>query len=53
MALPTVGTHHRGHLLLWMTDDARHLVPHAELDFRYGTFDIDLVKADKTLPIAP
>ena len=53
MAVPTVGTHHRGHLLLWMTDDARHLPLHAELDFRYGTFDIDLVKADKTLPIAP
>ncbi|HUB67262.1 MAG TPA: DUF3108 domain-containing protein [Candidatus Methylacidiphilales bacterium] len=52
MALPTVGTHHRGHLLVWMTDDARHLPIHAELDFRYGTFDIDLVKADKTLPIA-
>ncbi|MCE0497007.1 MAG: DUF3108 domain-containing protein [Methylacidiphilales bacterium] len=44
MAVPTVGTHHRGHLLLWMTDDARHLPLHAELDFRYGTFDIDLVK---------
>jgi hypothetical protein len=52
MALPTVGTHHKGHLLIWMTDDARHLPLHAELDFRYGTFDIDLVQADKTLPIA-
>jgi hypothetical protein len=27
-----------------MTDDARHLPLHAELEFRYGTFDIDLVK---------
>jgi len=44
LAVPTIGTHHRGHLLLWMTDDARHLPLHAELEFRYGTFDIDLVK---------
>jgi hypothetical protein len=42
--LPTVGTHRRGHLTLWMTNDARHLPLHAELEFKYGTFDIDLVK---------
>ena len=31
--LPTEGTHHRGHLTLWMTDDARRLPLHAELEF--------------------
>jgi len=51
LALPTVGTHHRGRLLIWMTDDARHLPLHAELEFRYGSFDIDLVKTDKLLPL--
>lgn len=51
LVLPTKGTHHRGHLLLWMTDDARHLPLHAELEFRYGSFDIDLIKADKLLPV--
>ncbi len=51
MATATKGTHHPAHLLLWMTDDARHLPVHAELEFRYGTFDMDLTKADKTLPI--
>ncbi|MCE0482993.1 MAG: DUF3108 domain-containing protein [Methylacidiphilales bacterium] len=50
-ALPGKGTHHRGHLLLWMTDDARHLPIHAELEFRYGSFNIDLTHADKTLSI--
>jgi hypothetical protein len=40
--LPGKGTHHRGKLTLWMTDDARHLPLHAELEFRYGTFSIDL-----------
>jgi hypothetical protein len=49
--LPGKGTHHRGGLTLWMTDDARHLPLHADLDFRYGTFSIDLTKADKTLSI--
>ena len=48
--LPTVGTHHRGHLLLWMTDDARRLPLHAELQFRYGTFDMDLTRIVKTRP---
>lgn len=42
--LPGKGTHHRGSLMLWMTDDARHLPLHADLVFRYGTFSIDLVK---------
>jgi len=50
-ATPTVGTHRRGHLVMWMTDDARHLPIHAELEFRYGTFDIALTQIDKTLPI--
>jgi hypothetical protein len=47
LVLPTKGTHHRGHLLLWMTDDARRLPLHAEIEFRYGSFDIDLIKAAK------
>ena len=47
LALPGKGTHHRGKLMLWMTDDARHLPVHADLDFRYGTFSIDLIKVDK------
>jgi hypothetical protein len=51
MAVPTVGTHRRGHLLCWMTDDARHLPIHAELEFRYGTFVLDLTKTDKLLPL--
>jgi hypothetical protein len=32
--------------MLWMTDDARHLPLHADLSFRYGTFSIDLTKAE-------
>lgn len=51
VALPTVGTHRKGRLVLWMTDDARHLVLHSEIEFRYGTFSMDLTRADKTLPI--
>jgi hypothetical protein len=43
--LPGKGTHHRGHLMLWMTDDAGRLPVHADLAFRYGTFSIDLIKA--------
>jgi hypothetical protein len=31
-----------------MTDDARRLPLHAELEFKYGTFDIDLVKIGTT-----
>jgi len=50
-ALPTKGTRRRGSLVIWMTDDARHLPLHAELDFLYGSFSIDLTKADKTLPV--
>jgi hypothetical protein len=53
MALPTVGTHHRGHLLVWLTDDARHLPLHAELEFRYGTFTIDLESAKKVPATTP
>ena len=48
--LPGKGTHHRGGLMLWMTNDARRLPVHAELDFRYGTFTIDLLKATKATP---
>ena len=47
LVLPTVGTHHRGRVTVWMTDDARRLPLHADLQFRYGTFSIDLTKADK------
>jgi hypothetical protein len=49
-ALPTKGTRRRGVLTVWITDDARRLPVHAELDFVYGSFSIDLTKADKTLP---
>ena len=45
VVLPGKGTHHRGKLTLWVTDDARHLPLHADLIFRYGTFAIDLEKA--------
>ena len=44
VVLPGKGTHHRGRLTLWMTDDTRHLPIHADLDFRYGSFSIDLEK---------
>jgi len=46
--LPGRGTHHRGHLLIWMTDDARRIPLHAEIDFRYGSFSMDLTRAEKT-----
>jgi hypothetical protein len=46
--VPTTGTKKKGHLTMWMTDDARRLPLHAELEFKYGTFNIDLVQADKT-----
>jgi hypothetical protein len=49
-ALPTKGTRRRGSLMIWITDDARHLPLHAELNFYYGSFSIDLMKAEKTLP---
>ena len=45
--LPGKGTRHRGHLTIWMTDDARRLPVHAEIEFKYGTFDIDLDQTDK------
>jgi hypothetical protein len=48
--IPTAGTHKKGHLTMWMTDDARRLPLHAELEFKYGTFDIDLTQASKTRP---
>jgi hypothetical protein len=48
--LPTVGTHRKGHLTMWMTDDARRLPLHAELEFKYGTFDMDLTKAEGVAP---
>jgi len=50
LVLPTKGTHRRGHLLLWMTDDARRLPLHAEIEFRYGSFNIDLIKIGKPVP---
>lgn len=40
--IPTVGTHHRGYVEIYMTDDARRWPLHADLEFRYGTFAIDL-----------
>jgi hypothetical protein len=46
-ALPGKGTKHRGHLMIWMTNDARRLPLHAEIAFRYGTFAMDLTKAVK------
>jgi len=46
-ALPGKGTHHHGGLTLWQTDDARRLPIHADLDFRYGSFSIDLIKIDR------
>jgi hypothetical protein len=46
--LPGKGTHHRGGLMLWMTDDERRLPVHADLNFRYGSFSIDLTQAEKT-----
>ncbi len=49
-ALPGKGTRRKGHLTVWMTHDARRLPVHAELDFIYGSFSIDLIKAEKTLP---
>ena len=46
-ALPGKGTKHHGHLTIWMTNDARRLPIHAEIDFRYGTFAMDLTTAVK------
>jgi hypothetical protein len=47
--LPGKGTHHRGHLTFWMTNDARRLPIHAEMEFKYGTFDMDLTKTEKVV----
>ncbi len=33
-----------------MTDDARRLPLHAELEFKYGAFSIDLTRAEKIRP---
>jgi hypothetical protein len=43
-AVPGKGTHRRGFLTVWMTNDARRLPLHADLNFYYGTFSIDLTK---------
>ena len=51
--LPGKGTKHRGHLTIWMTNDNRRLPVHSEMEFKYGTFDIDLTKAEKAAPVAP
>ena len=53
LVLPGKGTHHRGRLMLWMTDDARHLPIHADLDFRYGSCSIDLIKDAVAKPVTP
>ena len=50
-AVPTKGTRRKGSLTIWITDDTRHLPVHAELSFVYGSFSLDLTKADKTLPV--
>jgi hypothetical protein len=47
LVLPGKGTHHRGRLLLWVTDDAHRFPVHADLEFRYGTFSIDLAKVTR------
>ena len=47
LVLPGKGTHHRGRMMLWLTDDERRLPVHADLDFRYGSFSMDLTKAGK------
>lgn len=48
--LPGKGTHHRGSLRLWMTNDARRLPLHADAILRYGSFSIDLTKAEGPSP---
>jgi hypothetical protein len=45
LVLPGKGTHHRGSLRVWMTNDVHRLPLHADAILRYGTFSIDLVKA--------
>lgn len=34
----------KGHLTLWLTNDARHLPLEADLSFKYGTFEIILLE---------
>lgn len=51
--LPGKGTKHRGHLTIWMTNDNRRLPVHSEMEFKYGTFNIDLTKGDKVAPAVP
>jgi Protein of unknown function (DUF3108) len=51
--LPGKGTHHRGHLTVWITDDGRRFPLHAELDFRYGSFDLDLDQVGIAPPTPP
>ena len=48
VALPGKGTHHRGRLVFWLTDDARRIPIHADIMFRYGSFSMDLTKSEKT-----
>jgi hypothetical protein len=48
--LPGKGTHRKGRLTWWMTDDAHCLPLHADLEFIYGTFSIDLVKSEIVHP---
>ena len=57
-AVPGKGTHRHGYLTFWMTNDSRRLPLHADLNFYYGTFSIDLTKVDivaksKTPPPTP
>jgi hypothetical protein len=49
-ALPGAGTHHRGGLMIWLTNDDRRLPVHADLTFRYGSFSIDLTKVSAGSP---
>ncbi len=41
-AVPGKGTHRHGYLTVWMTNDSRRIPIHADLNFYYGTFSIDL-----------
>jgi hypothetical protein len=45
--LPGKGTHHHGYLTMWLTNDARRVPIHAEIAFKYGTFEVDLTSMDK------
>lgn len=52
LVLPMKGTHRRGKLLLWMTNDARRLPLHADLSFRYGSASMDLTRINQ-VPVKP